>query len=419
MAKIIDGKRRGRPGRWLLDFYDQNGKRRWETYPTKEEALVRQAALESQVVRKTYLPPHARPTVAQCAAAWLANKQGRRPATIAGWENHVYRHIVPRIGAARVDLVGPVDVERFRDAMAAGAPIGDPQQKHLSALSPKTANKVLTTLTAVFDLAMRDYPDLVKRNPAALAERLRPRASDELDATSEARDDDPLAVDPCEVPTPEEAGLLASHAAPGLFRAYFLTAVLTGARSEELLALAWRHVDLDGKVPGKVDGAKLMIRRVVSWARTRQDADRPNGPRFFPPKTQASRRDIPIPPPLVDALRAWRRDCPTPVPLGLVFPKPDGSPMHRKLLYDQGLVPALAAANLGHFTIHSLRHCFASSLAAEGRPPTEIAGYLGHASADVTLRVYAHWFPKDRTGALESHAGRVLGAATTVGSKSR
>src|SRR5262249_14424106 len=155
-------------------------------------------------------------------------------------------------------------------------------------------------------------------------------------------------------------------------------------------------------------GPKLMIRRAASWARTRDDRDRPNGARFFPPKTKASRRDIPMPPELVDALRAWRRDCPAPLPLGLVFPKPDGSPMHRKLLYDQGLLPALAAAKLGHFTIHSLRHSFASSLAADGHPPTEIAGYLGHTSADFTLRTYAHWFPQRRTRALESHAGRVL-----------
>ena len=45
---------------------------------------------------------------------------------------------------------------------------------------------------------------------------------------------------------------------------------------------------------------------------------------------------------------------------------------------------------------------------------TEIAGYLGHSSADVTLRVYAHWFPKDRTGAIENHATRVLALGTAL-----
>ena len=56
-------------------------------------------------------------------------------------------------------------------------------------------------------------------------------------------------------------------------------------------------------------------------------------------------------------------------------------------------------------------------LATAGRPATEIAGYLGHGSADVTLGIYAHWFPKDRTGAMESHASRVLGLLSAAGSR--
>jgi integrase len=109
------------------------------------------------------------------------------------------------------------------------------------------------------------------------------------------------------------------------------------------------------------------VRRDVGFSATADAEGRPNGARFFPPKTKASLRDIPIPPELVTALEAWRRECPTPMPLGLVFPKVDGSPMHRKTLRDHGLVPAIAKATLRHFTVHSLRHCFASSLAAAAR----------------------------------------------------
>jgi hypothetical protein len=32
--KIVNGEKRGRPARWLLDFYGPDGKRRWETYKT-------------------------------------------------------------------------------------------------------------------------------------------------------------------------------------------------------------------------------------------------------------------------------------------------------------------------------------------------------------------------------------------------
>jgi integrase len=40
---------------------------------------------------------------------------------------------------------------------------------------------------------------------------------------------------------------------------------------------------------------------------------------------------------------------------------------------------------------HLLRHTFASALLLAGRPVTEVAYLLGHATAATTLSVYAHW----------------------------
>ena len=99
----------------------------------------------------------------------------------------------------------PKDIERFRDSLLEGD----------TPLSPVTVNKVLTTLAAIFQLAMRDYPDLVKRNPAALVERLRPKLSEELASTEEASDENSMSLSESEVPTPEEAGRLIAGATPG------------------------------------------------------------------------------------------------------------------------------------------------------------------------------------------------------------
>src|SRR5262249_41190310 len=38
MAKVVKGEQRGRPGRWLVDYRDAAGRRRWATYATKKEA---------------------------------------------------------------------------------------------------------------------------------------------------------------------------------------------------------------------------------------------------------------------------------------------------------------------------------------------------------------------------------------------
>jgi hypothetical protein len=48
-----------RRNRWVIDFYDQNGKRRWKTLKegtTKKAAREEFRAIEDQVANGTYLP---------------------------------------------------------------------------------------------------------------------------------------------------------------------------------------------------------------------------------------------------------------------------------------------------------------------------------------------------------------------------
>jgi len=60
--KIINGEKRGRPGRWLLDFTDQDGKRRWETYATQKEAKAALGKRLEQLRKGTYRAPTEIPT---------------------------------------------------------------------------------------------------------------------------------------------------------------------------------------------------------------------------------------------------------------------------------------------------------------------------------------------------------------------
>ena len=69
---------------------------------------------------------------------------------------------------------------------------------------------------------------------------------------------------------------------------------------------------------------------------------------------------------------------------------------------------------------HALRHTYASLCIAAGRPPLEIARFMGHAKVTTTLGVYAHLFNTDDhadamaalgamdRAAAESHAGNVI-----------
>lgn len=54
---------------------------------------------------------------------------------------------------------------------------------------------------------------------------------------------------------------------------------------------------------------------------------------------------------------------------------------------------------LPHLVTHDLRHCYASALIAGGASVRQVQPVLGHASAVITLRIYAHLWPgeEDRT----------------------
>lgn len=73
MAKIVKGETRGRPGKWILDFRSQDGKRHWETYDTQKEAKQELGKRLEEVRKGTYRAPADVPTVAKLAEDWLVS----------------------------------------------------------------------------------------------------------------------------------------------------------------------------------------------------------------------------------------------------------------------------------------------------------------------------------------------------------
>jgi integrase len=64
---------------------------------------------------------------------------------------------------------------------------------------------------------------------------------------------------------------------------------------------------------------------------------------------------------------------------------------------DKRMQELLENNDLPHITMHGLRHTYASMLIAEGVPVSEVSAQLGHASVDITLRVYTHLFTEATT----------------------
>lgn len=313
-------------------------------------------------------------TVAAAVADWLEFGLGRaKPGTRSNYTILANKHIVPRLGARKLRDLTATDVDRWLKALAAD-------------YSTRTLRLLRSILSRAIKRAMAR--DLVGRNVVDLAE---------VPEGTCGR--------PSKSLTFAQAKALMAAAEGSRLYAYIVVSLLTGARTEELRALTWDHVDLDGRgdaVPPSIE----------VWHSVRAGGDT---------KTRKSRRTLALPRRCVEAFRDHRRqqdnDRRTAGVLwedsGLVFASLYGTELDhhnvlrafRKVVEDAGLDPA-------RWTPRELRHSFVSLLSDSGVPIEQIADLCGHAGTSVTELVYRHQLrPVLLTGAVamdrifDGHAG--------------
>ena len=177
-----------------------------------------------------------------------------------------------------------------------------------------------------------------------------------------------------DLPTKAELRAMLDHA--GRLRPLLVTAIFTGLRSSELRGLTWDDVDL-------VDRRVLVVRR---------RADRWNV--IGAPKSDAGKREVPLAPIVVSALREWKLACPRVAAgeeaprLWLVFPDADGNvDSHHHNHRSTGLGRVQFAAGIAtdprapKYGLHSLRHTVASLFIEQGFTPKRVQALMGHSSS--------------------------------------
>ena len=175
-----------------------------------------------------------------------------------------------------------------------------------------------------------------------------------------------------------------------LFPVVFL-ALGTDMRRGELLALRWQDVNLDTGV--------LHVRQAFAlvWMHNPDKAARKTRLLLQEPKTEHSRRAIPIPESIIDEMRhhkarqaqgkllmgqAYQDD-------GLVFAEPDGRPIFPGTL-TRRFKRLLGQAGLSPMRWHDIRHSFATLLLEQGEHPKTVQVILGHSKVSTTLDTYSH-----------------------------
>lgn len=248
--------------------------------------------------------------------------------------------------------------------------------------SVNTANKTLTTLTAIFKLTQRYGPIQGRANVAELAERLK--------VSNEDNDDEE--VRPEHVYSEEELQKLVGAEAPAsLERVLVMVPGLTGFRLGEVLGLTWPAVDFKGN--------KIHVRLNLV------DESKKGGRQLRAHKSKSSRRTLDLPQELAHELKLWKLKCPC-SEQNLVFATIEGKPLHRKSAM-QIIDTAIGAAKVKRLTLHKLRHTFASLLLSRGVAIPKVSGLLGHRDSVITLKVYAH-FVADKKNDVQELATSIL-----------
>jgi integrase len=339
---------------WVVDYKDQSGKRAIKTFATKKEADAWKVDALHEVSLGTHTRASASKTVEETWKLWLEQSEadGLERGTITQRKIHLKHHVAPFIGAAKLsDLSTPFVYEFDTKLRQAGR-------------STAMRRKVITNLKTMLTFAQR-------RGYAAqnVARGVRIKLDDREATHGPVR----AGVD---FPSMLELNLLIDNAAPR-WRPLIITAIFTGMRMSELRGLRWSDVDLNA-------GVIHVRQRADQWGK------------MGPPKSKAGKRDIPLAPIVVNALKQWQPDCPKGE---LVFATRSGKPQPGTNIHHHVWVPLLLKCGLTNeagehrYNFHLLRHAAASLFIAYLKwPPKRIQTVMGHGSVRLTYDLYGHLF---------------------------
>jgi integrase len=314
---------------------------------TKLKQLVREHDDGVLLAKQNY-------TVQQAVQDWLEHGLGGRDASTRDTLGRLaHRHVIPALGGRKLRELSAEDVDRWLAEKA-------------RMLSTSTVARIKSILAR--SITRAQARDKVARNVVLLCGTPTGRAGR-----------------PSQALTFDQAQALLEAAPASTMGAYVVVSLLTGARTEELRALTWSHVDLAGDA-----GASPPVPpHVRVWRSVRTGGDT---------KTRGSRRTIALPQRCVEVLEEHReRQRVARAAAGerradhdLVFATEAGTVMDAaNVRRDFRRVAVAAGLDDRAWSPRELRHSFVSLLSDGGVPIEQIARLIGHAGGSkVTEAVY-------------------------------
>jgi integrase len=351
--------------KWRARWYDPSGKERAKDFGLKRDANRHAADMEASKARGQYIDPHDKTTVIEYARQWAASRP-HNPRTARKMASTLKNHVEgTALGSMRLAAVLPSTAQAWATGRA-------------KVLGPKTTEVLVYTVSSIFKSAVRDRlisstPFVGISLPEAVPARIVPLSVAQVRAIADQ--------------------------VPDYCRAMVITQAGLGLRIGELIALRVSDVDFLRRV------ARVET-QIPPDERERDD-----------PKTPLSKRPIPLPQFVAEALAAHIQEFP-PLADGSLFYNTIGrtwtTSHYGKVLGGN----AVAAGAPEGTTSHDLRHHYASVLLHAGESVVAVAERLGHKNANLVLSTYGHLMPdsEERTRQALDGAWRDADQVRTSGS---
>lgn len=353
-------------GRWVatLNLGWEDGKRKRKSYygETRQEVQKKLTKALNDHARGIALGDD-RLTVEKYLETWLEEsvKPRVRPLTYATYKSVVANHLNKSIGKVKLVKLTPVQVQAMLN------------KRKDEGLSPRRVQLVREVLRNALNQAIKW--GLVSRNVAALANA--PRS----------------VKNPVKPLSPEDVQAFLKAAQGDRLEALWTLTLATGLREGEVLGLHWDNIDLDAGT----------LRVTHALQRVKGE-----GLQRVEPKSESSRRTIPLPALVVESLRQHRLRQKQEAAWGrkrwqdteFVFTTKIGTPLDAQRLQIE-FKELLKRAGLGDKRFHDLRHSCASLLLAQGVSPRTVMETLGHSQISLTMNTYSHVMPAQKQDAAD------------------
>jgi len=346
------------PGHWaiIIDLHDpETGKRRrkWHSFRgTRRQAQVKCSELIAAIKGETYVDP-SRQTLAQYLDKWLTYMASQlSPRSHERYTEIVRKNLAPSLGAICLTKLRSRHIaDAYAKALASGRRDGK------GGLSTNTVVYMHRVLKQALAQAVA-WHELVRNEAAAVKPpKVERKKMKVLDADGTA--------------TLIEAARDTTLFIP------ILLGVTTGMRRGEVVALRWRHVDLDR--------GRISIEESTEQTKS--------GIRFKAPKSGKG-RTVALPKTVEEELRNQRlRQAQALLKLGIRLSE-DAFVVAGRPIQPRSLTHAfqlfLAKHKLPRVRLHDLRHTHATAMLKSKIHPKVVQERLGHSTIAITMDIYSH-----------------------------